>query len=109
MSQTTREHEHTASGEGEEDLIEVWVNVHQTDISVPIMVKRGATVTDIISAIEAYYVSLGRVFHYQGSQILINDVQFVIDKQGNIEGNLAYAIYAAATFTLTRQVTGGIS
>ncbi len=108
MSQTTREREHTSSGEGEEDLVEVWVNIHQTDIPVPIMVKRGATVIDIISAIEAYYVSIGGVFNYRGSQILINDVQFVIDKEGTIEGNLAYAIYASATFTLTRQVTGGI-
>ena len=107
MAQTTKEREHGSSQE-DGDMVEIWVNIHKTDITVPIMVKSGATVSDVLEAIQAYYTSLGGTFNPNGSQVMLNDNQYVIDREGNIKGDLAYTIHAAATFTLTRNVTGGL-
>jgi len=108
MAQKHREHEQGQESQGEEtDMIEVWVNIHKTDITVPIMVKRNANLPDVIEAIQKYYASLGETLDVSGSQILLNDNAYTVDAQGKITGDLTYTIHQSATLTLTRRITGG--
>ncbi len=108
MAQATREREQAQTPQvSDEDMVEVWVNIHKTDITVPILVKRGSTVREVLEAIQAYYASLGETLDLAGSQVLLNDNAYVIDAKGNITGDLNYTIHENATLTLTRRITGG--
>lgn len=108
MAQTTREREQRQMrGESDENMIEVWVNIHKTDITTPILVKRGSTVEEVLEAIQAYYASLGETLDLAGSQVLLNDNTYIIDAKGEITGDLNYTIHENATLTLTRRITGG--
>ena len=108
MAQAARERETTQAPQvSAEDMVEVWVNIHGTDITVPILVKRNATLPEILEAIQAYYVSLGGTFESAGSQVLLNDHTYVIDAKGEITGDFTYTIHENSTLTLTRRITGG--
>ncbi|TSC61196.1 MAG: hypothetical protein G01um101448_1104 [Parcubacteria group bacterium Gr01-1014_48] len=110
MEQRTREREETRTSETtDEDMVEVWVTIHPTEIPTPILVKRYATFPEIVAAIQAYFAELGEEFSIVGSQILLNDTMYIINANGEIKGDLTYAISENATLTLTREVSGGMS